>query len=115
MSALIPIKNDPEKNAIAMHGIINDKKRDATDGYDGGWVRSPRPGRAGHEGIRGSAGRHAQPVRQATRDDVNVTRQGPAGLPAGNADHRSRPAHEHQRRHPLPRLLAGRQRLRAHP
>ena len=37
MSALIPIKNDPEKNAIAMQGIINDKKRDATDGYDGGW------------------------------------------------------------------------------
>ncbi|HEY9027788.1 MAG TPA: malate synthase A, partial [Burkholderiaceae bacterium] len=29
MSALIPIKNDPEKNAIAMQGIINDKKRDA--------------------------------------------------------------------------------------
>jgi malate synthase len=26
MSALIPIKNDPEKNAIAMQGIINDKR-----------------------------------------------------------------------------------------
>src|ERR1700754_3038519 len=41
MSALIPIKNDPEKNAIAMAGIISDKKRDATDGYDGGWVAHP--------------------------------------------------------------------------
>jgi malate synthase len=41
MSALIPIKNDPEKNAIAMQGIINDKKRDAEDGYDGGWVAHP--------------------------------------------------------------------------
>lgn len=41
MSALIPIKNDPEKNAVAMAGIINDKKRDATDGYDGGWVAHP--------------------------------------------------------------------------
>jgi len=41
MSALIPIKNDPEKNAVAMQGIINDKKRDATDGYDGGWVAHP--------------------------------------------------------------------------
>ncbi len=41
MSALIPIKNDPEKNAIAMQGIINDKRRDATDGYDGGWVAHP--------------------------------------------------------------------------
>ena len=41
MSALIPIKNDPEKNAIAMAGIIADKRRDANDGYDGGWVAHP--------------------------------------------------------------------------
>jgi malate synthase len=41
MSALIPIKNDPEKNAAAMAGIIADKRRDATDGYDGGWVAHP--------------------------------------------------------------------------
>ena len=41
MSALIPIKNDPEKNAIAMAGIISDKRRDANDGYDGGWVAHP--------------------------------------------------------------------------
>ena len=41
MSALIPIKNDPEKNAIAMAGIVGDKQRDAMDGYDGGWVAHP--------------------------------------------------------------------------
>ncbi|WP_036166706.1 malate synthase A [Massilia sp. 9096] len=41
MSALIPIKNDPEKNATAMAGVIGDKSRDATDGYDGGWVAHP--------------------------------------------------------------------------
>ena len=41
MSALIPIKNDPEKNAVAMAGIVGDKKRDAADGYDGGWVAHP--------------------------------------------------------------------------
>jgi malate synthase len=41
MSALIPIKNDPEKNAVAMAGIVADKKRDAADGYDGGWVAHP--------------------------------------------------------------------------
>jgi malate synthase len=41
MSALIPIKNDPEKNAVAMAGNVADKKRDATDGYDGGWVAHP--------------------------------------------------------------------------
>jgi malate synthase len=41
MAALIPIKNDPEKNEIAMGGVRNDKARDATDGYDGGWVAHP--------------------------------------------------------------------------
>ena len=41
MSALIPIRNDPAKNEIAMQGIISDKRRDATDGYDGGWVAHP--------------------------------------------------------------------------
>ncbi|XYJ08677.1 malate synthase A [Telluria sp. B2] len=41
MSALIPIKTDPEKNEIAMAGVRNDKARDATDGYDGGWVAHP--------------------------------------------------------------------------
>ena len=41
MSALIPIKNDPVRNEAAMAGIIADKRRDATDGYDGGWVAHP--------------------------------------------------------------------------
>ncbi len=41
MSALIPIKNDPEKNETAMAGVRNDKARDASDGYDGGWVAHP--------------------------------------------------------------------------
>jgi malate synthase len=41
MSALIPIKNDPEKNETAMAGVRSDKSRDANDGYDGGWVAHP--------------------------------------------------------------------------
>jgi len=41
MSALIPIKNDPEKNEVAMGGVRSDKARDASDGYDGGWVAHP--------------------------------------------------------------------------
>jgi malate synthase len=41
MAALIPIKNDSEKNEIAMGGVRADKSRDATDGYDGGWVAHP--------------------------------------------------------------------------
>jgi malate synthase len=41
MSALIPIKNDPEANDKAMAGVRSDKARDAADGYDGGWVAHP--------------------------------------------------------------------------
>jgi malate synthase len=41
MSALIPIKNDPARNETAMAGVRGDKQRDATDGYDGGWVAHP--------------------------------------------------------------------------
>ncbi len=41
MSALIPIKNDPEANEKALAGIRHDKARDAQDGFDGGWVAHP--------------------------------------------------------------------------
>lgn len=41
MSALIPIKNDPTANEKALEGVRSDKARDATDGYDGGWVAHP--------------------------------------------------------------------------
>jgi malate synthase len=41
MSALIPIKNDAAANDKAMAGVRSDKHRDATDGYDGGWVAHP--------------------------------------------------------------------------
>jgi malate synthase len=72
MSALIPIKNDPEKNAIAMQGIINDKKRDAGDGYDGGWVAHPglvEPAMKEFLAVLGD-----KPNQwEKQRDDVNVT------------------------------------------
>jgi len=72
MSALIPIKNDPEKNAIAMQGIINDKKRDATDGYDGGWVAHPGLVEASMKEFLAVLGdRPNQWEKQ--RPDVNVT------------------------------------------
>jgi malate synthase len=41
MSALIPIKSDPVANEKALEGVRSDKARDATDGYDGGWVAHP--------------------------------------------------------------------------
>jgi len=41
MSALIPIKNDPTANEKALAGVRHDKRRDAGDGFDGGWVAHP--------------------------------------------------------------------------
>ncbi|MDR0564629.1 MAG: malate synthase A [Azoarcus sp.] len=41
MSALIPIKNDPAANENALKGVRHDKRRDAQDGFDGGWVAHP--------------------------------------------------------------------------
>ncbi len=41
MSALIPIKTDPVKQEEALQAIRADKKRDVSDGYDGGWVAHP--------------------------------------------------------------------------
>jgi len=41
MSALIPIKNNPEANETAMAGVRADKERQATDGHDGTWVAHP--------------------------------------------------------------------------
>jgi malate synthase len=41
MAALIPIKNDPAANEKALAGVHHDKKRDANDGFDGGWIAHP--------------------------------------------------------------------------
>ncbi|HET9642301.1 MAG TPA: malate synthase A [Burkholderiaceae bacterium] len=72
MSALIPIKNDPEKNAIAMAGIIADKKRDATDGYDGGWVAHPGLVEPAMQEFVAVLGDRLNQIDKR-RDDVNVT------------------------------------------
>ncbi len=41
MSALIPIKSDPEANERALAGVRADKQREASNGHDGTWVAHP--------------------------------------------------------------------------
>lgn len=41
MAAQIPIKGDPEKNAMAIEKVRADKEREAGDGHDGTWVAHP--------------------------------------------------------------------------
>ena len=71
MSALIPIKNDPEKNAKAMEGIRADKRRDATDGYDGGWIAHPGLVASAMEEFVAVLGDKPNQIGK-TRDDVQV-------------------------------------------
>lgn len=71
MSALIPIKNDAEKNAQAMEGIRMDKRRDATDGYDGGWVAHPGLVSVAMEEFVAVLGDAPNQIGK-TRDDVSV-------------------------------------------
>jgi len=72
MSALIPIKNDPEANEKALAGVRADKARDATDGYDGGWVAHPGlVDLAMTEFVKVLGDRPNQIDKQ--RDDVKVT------------------------------------------
>ena len=71
MSALIPIKNDPEANDKAMAGVRADKARDASDGYDDGWVAHPGlVGLAMEEFVKVLCDKPNQIDRQ--RPDVNV-------------------------------------------
>ncbi len=72
MSALIPIKNDPQANEKAMAGVRTDKARDATDGYDGGWVAHPGLVELSMtEFVKVLGDKPNQIGKQ--RDDVNVT------------------------------------------
>ena len=71
MSALIPIKNDPVKNEAAMAGVRSDKRRDATDGYDGGWVAHPGLVSIAMEEFVNVLGNRANQIDKK-RDDVRV-------------------------------------------
>ncbi|MDB5814405.1 MAG: malate synthase [Rhodocyclales bacterium] len=72
MSALIPIKGDPEANEKALAGVRADKTRDANDGFDGGWVAHPGlVPIAMEEFVKVLGDRPNQWDKQ--RDDVNFT------------------------------------------
>jgi malate synthase len=71
MSALIPIKNDPVANEKALAGVRADKARDASDGYDGGWIAHPGLVQIAMEEFKRALGdRPNQIVKQ--RPDVNA-------------------------------------------
>ena len=71
MSAFIPNRRDEEANRNALEKVASDKKREATDGFDGTWVAHPDlipAARAEFDRVLGD--RPHQLDRQ--RDDVDV-------------------------------------------
>ncbi len=72
MAALIPIKNDPVANEKALGGVKADKDRDATDGYDGGWVAHPGLVPIAMESFNTVLGDRPNQIDKQ-RDDVHVS------------------------------------------
>ena len=72
MAALIPSRQDRERNQEALSGVRADKEREVSQGYDGTWVAHPDlVGVAREVFEQGLGGAPNQVERQ--RDDVQVT------------------------------------------
>ena len=73
MSAFIPNRRDPEVTARALEQVAADKRREATDGFDGTWVAHPDlipTARAEFDAVLGEKPNQVDRLR----DDVHVTR-----------------------------------------
>ena len=111
MSAFIPNRREPEVTANALARVREDKEREAGDGFDGTWVAHPDLVPVAREVFDRVLGDRPNQKDGARRARVDAGR--PARRPrARRPDDRGRRAPGRQRRHPLPRGLARRQRRR---
>ncbi|EAR25372.1 malate synthase [marine actinobacterium PHSC20C1] len=72
MSAFIPNRRDPDVTARALDAVSSDKRREATDGFDGTWVAHPDlipTARAEFDAVLGNRPNQVDRLR----DDVHVT------------------------------------------
>lgn len=72
MSAFIPNRRDPEVTARALAAVTADKRREASDGFDGTWVAHPdlvETARAEFDAVLGDRPNQVDRLR----DDVHVT------------------------------------------
>ena len=113
MAAFIPSK-DEEVNAFAFKKLTEDKTREANDGFDGSWVAHPGMVEACREAFDEVLGDSPNQIDRK-REDVHVTaaelldvRSTPGEVTEAGA------AQQHQRRHPVPRVLAARLRRGRH-
>ena len=115
MAAQIPSRSDEQANEKAFAALRADKRREASDGFDGTWVAHPDSVAAAMEEFdKVLADRPHQLDRR--RDDVEVSAEQLLDVPGHRRRHqRAGPAQQHQRRHPVHLVVAARQRRGRHP
>jgi malate synthase len=72
MSAFVPSRKDPEQNERALEEVAADKRREATDGFDGTWVAHPDSVPVATKEFDQVLGEHPNQIERQ-RDDVQVS------------------------------------------
>jgi malate synthase len=72
MAAFVPSRKDPSVNEQAIAGVREDKRREATDGYDGTWVAHPDIVAPAREEFDAVLGDRANQIDRR-REDVEVS------------------------------------------
>ena len=108
MAAFIPSRRDPKVNEVALPRVRDDKLRESRDGFDGTWVAHPDLVPIAREVFSDFMGDKANQIDRQ-RPEVSVEASDLLDLRVpGRRDHRSRPAQQRERRHPVHRVVAAR-------
>ena len=114
MAAFIPSK-DPEVNEDAFAKVKDDKTREANDGFDGSWVAHPGMVEACREAFTAVLGDRPNQIDKLREDVQRHRRRSCSTWPSTPGEvTEAGPAQQHQRRHPVPRVLAARLRRGRH-
>ncbi|RLJ90446.1 malate synthase A [Planococcus citreus] len=82
MAAQIPVKGDDQANTAAFNKVVEDKRREVTDGHDGTWVAHPGMVQTAMEQFDKYMPTPNQIDKQ--RDDVHVTAEQLVEVPEGS-------------------------------
>ena len=83
MAAQIPIKNDTEKNKLAMNKVQTDKLREAKAGHDGTWIAHPGLSTIAMEAFGSVMANNPNQISNK-RNDVNTTADDLLKIPSGS-------------------------------
>ena len=83
MAAQIPIKNDAEKNKLAMNKVQSDKLREAKAGHDGTWIAHPGLSPIAMDAFDSVMANNPNQISNK-RNDVNTTASDLLKIPTGS-------------------------------